>query len=427
MSDEPRQLKSELTRIITKEQMLGLSAAYFSTIHQLYGFLNRAAFESKVEERWQTMYEPDSCDAILSGVAALGSQFLGDSSKSLEVALVDCAKRVLEVTSASNTPSYENATSWTLRTIYLRSTTQPYAAWITSCTAMLTIDGLIVAGVSGDDVDDGLINRQRLFWCATVLNTWVSNEYGRSKVEIANPLPSNLDPRPGDFTHDLLFLYKISERLDPKKPSTAVDFETGLAELVTFSPPVDALALSQSNLGLTLYRRLRFVASTISDETISRVISLGNSGLDAVIRLIRFRQPWWHVANVPFQYICTLLVIDTEEALENLPRAMDTLQAVAQCFPTRSLTETLSSVRKLIHLSCKQKRGQLSLLERSLAPRPAPFEPETLRPESGVSLAPPMATEWSPASMDGLDFADFDWEKFFSTDISVLEYPVPMP
>ncbi|KAL2066948.1 hypothetical protein VTL71DRAFT_1372 [Oculimacula yallundae] len=425
MSEEQQELPSELTRIISKDQMQRLSESYFTTIHQLYGFLNRQVFDAKIEERWRTVYVPDSYDSILCGVAALGSQYLGEPSKSMEIALVDCAKRMLEITSASNTPSYENAASWTLRTIYLRSTTQPYAAWITSCTAMLTIDGLGMGADPDDESEVGIINRRRLFWCATVLNTWVSNEYGRSKVEVSKQLPAHLSARPGDYTPDLLYLYRISERLDPKKPSTAADFEAGIAELVTFQPPVDALFLSQSNLALALYRRLRFVASTISDETIRRVITLGNAGLEAVLRLIVKRQPWWHVANVPFQFICTLLVIDTEEALEHLRRAVDTLQAVAECFPTRSLTETLSSVRKLIQLACKQKRGQLSLLEQSLAPRPTMVRTEPrldlgLGQGQGQGQSP---STWSPESTD---FTDFDWEKFFSTDVSVLEYPIPM-
>ncbi|KAG4438222.1 hypothetical protein IFR05_006295 [Cadophora sp. M221] len=422
MSEEQPELPSELTRIISKDQIEKLSESYFTTIHQLYGFLNRQVFDAKIEERWNMIYVPDPYDSILCGVAALGSQYLGEPSKSLEIALVDCAKRMLEITSASNTPSYENAASWTLRTIYLRSTTQPYAAWITSCTAMLTIDGLGMGADPDDESEAGVVNRRRLFWCATVLNTWVSNEYGRSKVEISKPLPAQLVSRPGDFTPDLLYLYRISERLDPKKPSTASDFEAGIAELVTFQPPVDALFLSQSNLALALYRRLRFVASTISDETIRRVITMGNAGLDAVLRLVLKRQPWWHVANVPFQFICTLLVIDTEEALEHLRRAVDTLQAVAECFPTRSLTDTLSSVRKLIQLACKQKRGQLSLLEQSLTPHPAVLRTQQPRIDlaSGQVQSP---STWSPESMD---FTDFDWEKFFSTDVSVLEYPMPM-
>lgn len=419
-----KELQSDFTRIISKEQMSRLAESYFTTIHQLYGFLNRQVFDAKIEERWNMVYVPHPYDSIFCGVAALGSQYLGEPSKSLEIALVDCAKRMLEITSASNTPSYENAASWTLRTIYLRSTTQPYAAWITSCTAMLTIDGLGMGGDPDDESEAGIINRRRLFWCATVLNTWVSNEYGRSKVEVSKHLPAYLVSRPGDFTPDLLYLYRISKRLDPKKPSTASDFEAGIAELVTFQPPVDALFLSQSNLALALYRRLRFVASTISDETIRRVITLGNAGLDAVLRLIVKRQPWWHVANVPFQFICTLLVIDTEEALEHLQRAVDTLQAVAECFPTRSLTDTLSSVRKLIQLACKQKRGQLSLLEQSLTPRPAVLRTEQLTVALQPAQGQGQSETWSPESMD---FTDFDWEKFFSTDVSVLEYPIPMP
>ncbi|CZT41923.1 related to Pdr3p [Rhynchosporium secalis] len=423
MNEDQQELPSELPRIISKHHMKRLSESYFITIHQLYGFLNRQVFDAKIEERWKAIYVPDPYDSILCGVAALGSQYLGEPSKSMEIALVECAKRMLELTSASNTPSYENAASWTLRTIYLRSTTQPYAAWITSCTAMLTIDGLGMGADPDDESEAGIINRRRLFWCATVLNTWVSNEYGRSKVEVSKQLLAHLSIRPGDYTPDLLYLYRISERLDPKKPSTASDFEAGIAELVTFQPPVDALCLSQSNLALALYRRLRFVASTISDETIRRVITLGNAGLDAVLRLIVERQPWWHVANVPFQFICTLLVIDTEEALEHLRKAVDTLQAVAECFPTRSLTETLSSVRRLIQLACKQKRGQLSLLEQSLASKPAVLRAELPSMDllSGQGQSP---TTWSPES---LDFTEFDWEKFFSTDVSVLEYPIPMP
>ncbi|PBP17649.1 protein RDR1 [Diplocarpon rosae] len=321
MSEERQDLPSELTRIITKDQMNRLAESYFGSIHQLYGFLNRQVFEDKVEERWQMVYEPDAWDSILCGVAALGSQFLGESSKALEMALVDCAKRMLEITSASNTPSFENAASWILRTIYLR-------------------------------------------------------------IEIFKLLPAHLISRAGDFTPELLYLYKISERLDPRKPSTAQDFEAGIAELATFNPPVDGLFLSQSNLALALYRRLRFVSSTISDETIRRVITMGNTGLDA---------------------------------------------AVGESFPTRSLTETLAMVRKLIQLACKQKRGQLSLLEHSLTPRPPLTTSEQPKLQFSTGQNCYASSTWADHSPASTDFSDFDWEKFFSMDVSVLEYPAPLP
>lgn len=43
----------------------------------------------------------------------------------------------------------------------------------------------------------------------------------------------------------LPYLCEISERLGPKKPSTASDFEAGIAELVAFQPLADRLPFAK--------------------------------------------------------------------------------------------------------------------------------------------------------------------------------------
>jgi hypothetical protein len=420
-----------ITSIISLSEMLRLSHIYFSTLHQCYGFLNVDGFNQKVLDRWEKFDSGDPYDPVLCGVAALGSLFSGGHPSPREAELVQSAKTALETTSILSYPTQEQAAAWVLRTLYFRCTSRPHAAWIASCITMHTIEAISTtvgsetplrnqtpAPGAPQDTD----TNNRVFWVAGLLNTWIANEYGRSKVKIKGISYDIPSPRAGDFTTDLLYLYQISERLDPDQIFKAKDFEDGIAEIAAFRSPRDGITLSQSNLCFALYRRLRLVNSQISRETSSQILSLGVTGLEAVMRLAEARLPWWHVANVPFQFICVLLVMDTSDALSHIDIAMRTLETVAQRFPTPSIDEALRTARLLVRLSQKRKQEDVLLLNKGLRTQPA-GEASAMPAElqSTQQYMQPVTPGSLDLDLNMTDLTDCDWDVFLATDVPIFD------
>lgn len=222
------------------------------------------------------------------------------AAKRREMDLVQSAKTALDAASILGHPTEDHAAAWVLRTMYLRGTTCPHAAWIASCITMLTIEAVFTKEVFGtasktETSAPGLMQntetRNRIFSVARLLNTWVASEYGRSMVKIKGVSCNPPTPQGGDFTTDLLLLYYISEWLDPDQIFNAKDFEDGIAKVYAYQSPKDGITISQINVGFALYRRLRLVSPHISRETSSQIISLGVAGLEAVMRLAKARLP----------------------------------------------------------------------------------------------------------------------------------------
>jgi hypothetical protein len=420
--------EQDITRIVSLSQIRDLTDVYLDTVHQLFGFINKQSFAEMLAHRWSGFSAPNSRDAILSGVAALGSLFDGGCSQTLRASIANFAKNLLETTSASSSPSPDQVAAWALRTLYLRSTSQPHAAWIASCTTMHTIEATDVGEIYDSYVNGAIFDEERLFWISRALNCFISYEYGRPKVGVEMSLKSPPASRPGDFTHDLLYLYQISERLHPEKSSTVSEYEAGIAELASFRPDSDGVILSKGYLGLTLYRRLRSVTPSVSLEILKSVISLGNEGMDAALRFAQRREPWWHVANVPFQFVCMLLVMDTKASLQHLGHAMDALQTIAEFFPTRSLTEALNFLRTLVKLTCDRKRAELMFLEDSLKDKSGVTNLE--QPISVTDIAQndqSLSGGLFTPDLNSADFTNFDWHAFFKADIPVLDSSMLFP
>lgn len=406
--------------------MQALVDVYLDTVHQVFGFINKQPFMDTIVHRWSGLSAPNSRDIILSGVAALGSLFTPGFPSALRESIANFAKGLLET---ANARSGLEVAAWVLRTLYLRVTSQPHAAWIASCTTMHTIQATDIGQSSGSDVDGDIIDTERLIWVSRVSNCFISREYGRPTVEIETSLVSIPTSRPGDFTHDLVYMYQQSERLRPGKPYTVADDEAGIAELASFKSDSDGIILFKGYFGLILYRRLQSqsVTASVSSETVKSAISLGKDGVDAALRFAQRRQPWWHVANVTFQFVCMLLVIDTNTSLQHMGSAMDALQTVSEYFPSRSLTETLGFLKTLVKLTCDRKRTELDFLEQSLQ-------------DKGVTNLEPVGSVIGVAQNDqrlssgtftpdlnSTDFINFDWDAFFKADIPVLDYSVIDP
>ena len=172
--------------------MYTLAKLYFENVHPLYGFLDRDWVLEQMNLRWA---QPDLCsvpDHFLAGVAAAGSLFSDGSIQSILPAVVDSAKKALESTSMMNPPGLLDVQSWLLRGLYLRATDHPHATHMASCVIMHLVEavGLHQEAASpalhpseGGQIQDAEI-RRRTFWVARMLNTWVSFEYGRTRVNL---------------------------------------------------------------------------------------------------------------------------------------------------------------------------------------------------------------------------------------------------
>lgn len=447
LKDEQSYTQPAITRLIDQAEMQRLANYYFDTTHQIYGIFKRDLFDRKVVERWGiNLNNSDPHDPILCGVAALGSLFSGGNPCPMEASLVELAKMTLETTSVLNYPSRHHVVAWVLRTLFLRCTACPHAAWLSSCTTMHIIESVGMEDDSDNSSNDtepergigcGVLNMQRLFWIARLMNSWVANDYGRSKVTVKIPTPPFPTPEGEvDLTLDYLTLFQISERLDQDITHTAAEFEAGIAAIYDFHARTDGAILSQTNLCLGLYRRLRLVASSISPETVDQVISICTKSLGAIMRMVERRQPWWHIANIPFQFVCILLVMDTPESLSHIGEALETLDAVSRCFTTRSLTESAATARTLVELSQKRKQEEINILGASLKTRIEPIPTGQLQVPAmngKQMITSPMMMGMGNANgnehnmMQGMpniasmDFTGFDWDSFLGMDIPVLD------
>ncbi|PQE20614.1 hypothetical protein CJF30_00001941 [Rutstroemia sp. NJR-2017a BBW] len=436
LKDEQPYAQPPITRIITQAEMERLANHYFNTTHQIFGMFRRELLEQKIRERWgENLNLSDPHDPILCGIAAMGSLFSGGNPTPMEASLVECARSTLETTSVLNYPSRHHVVAWVLRTTYLRCSANPHAAWLASCTTMHIIESVGMDDDGDVDSDDlskgigcGVLNMHRSFWMAKVMNAWIANDYGRSKVTVKIPTPPFPTPVDAlDITLDFVQLFEISDQLDHDVSHSAAEFEAGIAQVYNFRARSYGATLSQTNLCLGLYRRLRLLATSISDTTVKQVIELGCRGLDSVMHMVSQHLPWWHVANVPFQFVCVLLAMDTKEALSHIGDALETLEAVARCFATRSLLEALSTARTLVELSQKKKQEEINILGQGLRNHNDDMLDQQQQTMNGKQLVQQPVANMNAGPLPNLnstDFSNFDWDAFLSMDIPVLEAAV---
>lgn len=399
-----------VTDYLDQHDMQSLADVYLQVIHPVYSILNPDELSDKIAYCWSAesgLHNYDEYDAVLACVAALGSLYSGGASHPTEAMLVQFAKDLLDRILMVKKPSLSHATAWVLLTLYLRSTSSPHVSWMASCTAMHVLEatgahqdppsGSLVYSDTRDPASDDEA-RRRLFWVAITLNTWIANEYGRSPVVIRGVSCQIPPPRPGDLTADLIHMYRLSQELDPDRDNGPADLIDCLGRVQALDLGHYALKLSQTNLILTIYRRLRATSSSIPNGVLLEIVGAAMTGLNAAIRLAETRCPWWHVANVPFQTVCTLLAIDTRESLSRVDEAMRALQRVADNFPTPTIQQAVDVAKSLVRLTRRKKELDLDALNSG--------------PPDGNATP-----SWQP-SMDEVDDveADIDWDAFLNAD-----------
>ena len=281
------------------------------------------------------------------------------------------------------------------------------------------------------DRDSEAEQRRRTFWVARMLNTWVSFEYGRTRVHLRGITAHLPTPRgEGDVTRDYVNLYSLSSCLDPERDDSK--WEEFLLKLEDFDAPHDGIELSRANLALCGYRRLRLANPNLSSETIDRIIRIGLQGLEAARRMTEKGMSWWHVANVPFQVVCVFLAMDVRESLAHVGASLRVLELVYERFQTVAMKEALKTARFLVRLSKKRKDEDSEVLSLSLKNNPVLVEedprPENLEGPSDqingknvpiqiVETPGTVTSSNEDWSLDVLNHTDFDWNFFLSADM----------
>ncbi|CAK4034852.1 related to Pdr3p [Lecanosticta acicola] len=440
-----------VTDFLDQEQMYALARLHFANVAPLYGFLDKDRILQAISLRWS---RPDACDVpdhLLCGLAAVGSLFseTGALPHPVVSSLVDVQKLALESTSTMLPPSLADVQSWILRCIYLRATDHPHSTWIASCTTMHLVEAVglqceasssVLHPAANDAKNDPEI-RRRCFWVARMLNTWVSFEYGRTRVALRGITAQLPTSKEGDYTTDYINLYSISCCLDPETSDKAGQWEEFLERLDAYECRHDGIALSKANLGLCGYRRLRLANPNLSGDITNRIINMGLRGLDAARRMAEKHMPWWHVANVPFQVICIFLAMDARESLSHLATAMRTLEFVVERFRTAAMKEALKTARFLVRLSKKRKDEDSEVLglslKKALEAADADPQPENLKvvppqPTPNGVAPMPTATETPMTSssnedwnLDVLNDTQFDWNYFLTHDMPAFNSFAP--
>ncbi|KIW87895.1 uncharacterized protein Z519_11479 [Cladophialophora bantiana CBS 173.52] len=158
-------------------------------------------------------------------------------------------------------------------------------------------------------------------------------------------------------------MFQLSEVLDPSKPSEPSELENCLMQIAGFRITLNPLVLSQSNLCFALYRRLRLATTNVKNKLLEQVIAVGCKGLEASIRATRNNAPWWHVSNVPFQFACILLAMDTQESLLHVREAISTLRTVVNHFKTSIAQKALTTIEQLVRIAQNRKKQDIAVLQ----------------------------------------------------------------
>lgn len=252
-----------ITEFLDQNQMYALAKAHFNHIHLLYGFLDKEWVLQQISMRWA---QPEHCtipDHLLANLAAVGSLY-GDASLHSRIPmLLESAKKALEATSLMQPPNVIDVQSWLLRCMYLRSTGHPHACHTATCIVMHLVEAIgLHEETSNTTLHPPTITvqghqtaeiRRRTFWSARMINTWVSFEYGRSRVTLRGITTQLPTPRDGDYTLDYLNLYSLSCFLDPERSES--QWEDFLRQLDEYESKHDAIEMSKGNLALCGYRR----------------------------------------------------------------------------------------------------------------------------------------------------------------------------
>ncbi len=367
-----------ITDLLSLDQMVALARAYFAKVDPCYSFMDRNDIFLRVQDRWSVQYSVGPTDALLCGIAALGSFFSKRDTVSVEPQLVSLAKSILDQVNPSQMSDPSVLTAWVCRVIYLRMASEPLTAWLASCTTMHVLEatGLHQVSHREEAVSEREPSRyapqirRRLFGVAQHLNTWISYDLGTSRVSLKAPdIPPASVPAINNYTEKLLELLPISLSLDPSESYDDLSLRSALVDLASKTDPQPPLIMAQCNVMLCILRRLSgFDTLRRSDDHVLEVsLRFLARGLKAARQMVDDDCPWHQLANVPFQIFCILLAIDTQSSLRIVDQAMQTILCVARAYDTATLRDACSTARLVLRLHRKRRLEDAEMVDKVLA------------------------------------------------------------
>lgn len=374
-----------ITDIISLEEMRERALIFFAEIHPVYNFLDQQDISSSITKRWLEHAESSrieetnstssptsngAIDSVLCGIAALAGLFRGIRGP-VEARLIQSARISLERTFNSDIPTVNDVTAWLLRVIYLRLAGSPHATWMACCTLMHMVE---TVGLHFDSTMDSMLveprgdfenDRCRRIYCISQLfNMWVSLDCGKTRINLRGAsysLPISV------WTPDQLALWRASEFLNPDIPRDQCELEKELSDLQSVACSHSMLELMRCNIALCIFRRIRSLGCNASEASISHLLSLTDSGLQAATVLIDRQSPWWHIANIPFQVLCMCLVIDNRASLSRVQTALAILKRVYTNYNTRKTGASYELACRLANVKRRQRLEELTLLNNALS------------------------------------------------------------
>ncbi|KAF2013078.1 hypothetical protein BU24DRAFT_453337 [Aaosphaeria arxii CBS 175.79] len=358
--------EESLTAILTEPKMQQLAMIYFEKVHPCYGFIDKDILQQTIWNTWINQRPSNVQDAVLCGVAALACLFSGTQDVAVELSLVALAKRRLDP-SIADPPSLYSATAWLLRTVYLRITAKPEEAWLASCNTLHIMDAAkLTTNVSPgsafslpQDSRDPHLPKMALLGVAQHLNTWMSYDLGRNRVVLSNIDDVRIPAQPGVYTAELLDLLPYSQDLDPANRLSEGSLVAALRKVLGRVHTQPPSVLAQCNLMLCIHRRLYASKSEIPGDLMEKILELIHASIQAVHASITTGLPWHHVANIPFQAVCTLLVMDTLQSFAILGDCLDCVVAVHEAYQTTATREAATAARTLIQLHRRRREADM--------------------------------------------------------------------
>ncbi|KAK7181082.1 fungal specific transcription factor [Paraphaeosphaeria sporulosa] len=403
-----------VTDIVTQAELEDIVAVYFGKIDPCYGFVDRELVDQTVQQLWDRGSSLSIPEAVICGIAALGCAFSNLQSLETETSLFVLAKLLLDLSAEDIT--YNTATAWVLRTVYLRLTGRPEETWMASCIALHMIDAAGLHCEIGTDTPFRRADRpstpdmnRRILGVARHLNVWLSFDLGRTRVTLQNMSTVPASPRPKDYTTELLGLLFYTENLDPTKSISGPELINAISEVLNRIHTQPPSILAQCNLTLCLFRRLYTLRWHVQDDVLDKVVQLIEKAIQGVHTLLEAGSPWHHMANVPFQSVCTLLAIDTTKSFSLLGPTMSCLSRVSETYQTKATQDAYTAARALI--SMHQKRREANVVRQSEMLKLYPVGASTENDTNGHFSVDQAQT-----------FADLPWFNEFFTDIEITSF-----
>jgi hypothetical protein len=407
--EEPGSIHAPLTDYVTWEECRHYTDIYFATVGVPFHLFDKDEFLQQCDTYFNRRNQDLILGALIGAVVSLGSLFAFRDGHHLEPQIVKHVKDVLEDSTFSRRPSIDQVNAWILRTLYLRSTTRPHLTWLASCTVMhlveavglhrdLESDLVTQSGETRAREDEG---SKRTFWLAWCINTIIAYEYGRTKIhfdgEDSRPTPFNDTSETGLQIRMARIL--PSENANADAMAVSKSLEGAIQKLVDLGDVRGFPALTRGDLCFCLYRRLRLLKISISKDTLSHILQIGQHAVDAAYDLAQRGVPWWNVLGTTFQFFCVLLAIDNRDSLTQVSWVLSRLDGIVQILNTHMAFEAFETAKTLMRDLLVKKRQEVALLEMSEG-SDIPFSNRELTPDWDMMLNPFYTT-------GGFNFKDF--------------------